>query len=88
MAPLNRPPHTLRGIRTVWGGRSGVRTTLYMATLCATRYNPSIREFCVRLVASGKPKKVALAACTRKLLTILAAVPSNRTSWGTEIIVS
>ena len=58
VAPLNRDSGTLRGIRTVWGGRSGVRTTLYMATLCATRHNPAIREFYGRLVASGKPKKV------------------------------
>ena len=63
----------MRGIRTVWGGRSRVRTTLYMATLCATRYNPAIRESYGRLVASGKPKKVVLTACMRKLLTILAA---------------
>ena len=45
VAPLNRDSGTLRGIRTVWGGRSGVRTTLYIATLCATRHNPAIREF-------------------------------------------
>ena len=81
VAPLNRDSGTLRGIRTVWGGRSGVRTTLYMATLCATRYNPAIREFYLRLVAAGKPKKVALTACMRKLLTILAAVLRNRTTW-------
>src|SRR5215213_10229514 len=81
VAPLNRDSGTLRGIRTVWGGRSGVRTTLYMATLCATRHNPAIREFYGRLVASGKPKKVALTACMRKLLTILAAILRNRTPW-------
>jgi transposase len=81
VAPLNRNSGTLRGIRTVWGGRSGVRTTLYMATLCATRHNPAIREFYGRLVASGKPKKVALTACMRKLLTILAAILRNRTPW-------
>jgi transposase len=79
VAPLNRDSGTLRGIRTVWGGRSGVRTTLYMATLCATRHNRAIREFYGRLVASGKPKKVALTACMRKLLTILAAILRNRT---------
>ena len=79
VAPLNRDSGTLRGVRTVWGGRSGVRTTLYMATLSATRCNPAIREFHRRLVAAGKPKKVALTACMRKLLTILAAVLRNRT---------
>ena len=81
VAPLNRDSGTLRGVRTVWGGRSGVRTTLYMATLCATRHNPAIREFYRRLVVAGKPKKVALTACMRKLLTVLAAVLRNRTPW-------
>jgi transposase len=63
VAPLNRDSGTLRGIRTTWGGRSGVRSTLYMATLCATLHNPVIREFYGRLVAAGKPKKVAITAC-------------------------
>ncbi len=84
VAPLNRDSGTLRGIRTVWGGRAGVRTTLYMATLSATRCNPAIREFYRRLVAAGKPKKVALTACMRKLLTVLAAVLRNRTPWATR----
>ncbi len=86
VAPLNRDSGTLRGIRTVWGGRSGVRTTLYMATLCATRHNPAIREFYGCLVASGKPKKVALTACMRKLLTILAAILRNRTPWQPRLL--
>ena len=86
VAPLNRDSGTLRGIRTVWGGRSGVRTTLYMATLCATRHNPAIREFYGRLVASGKPKKVALTACMRKLLSILAAILRNRTPWQPRLL--
>jgi transposase len=65
-----------------------VRTTLYMATLCATRYNLAIREFYERLVASGKPKKVALTACMRKLLTILAAVLRNRTPWQPRLLAT
>ncbi len=81
VAPLNRDSGTLRGIRTVWGGRSSVRKTLYMATLSATRYNPAIREFYGRLVAAGKPKKVALTACMRKLLAIVGAVLRNRSPW-------
>ena len=81
VAPLNRDSGTLRGIRTVWGGRSGVRTTLYMAALSATRHNPAIREFYGRLCAKGKPKKVALTACMRKLLAILGAVLRNRARW-------
>jgi transposase len=86
VAPLNRDSGTLRGVRTVWGGRSGVRTTLYMATLCATRHNPAIPEFYGRLVASGKPKKVALTACMRKLLSILAAILRNRTPWQPRLL--
>jgi transposase len=86
VAPLNRDSGTLRGIRTVWGGRSGVRTTLYMATLCATRHNPAIRKFYGRLVACGKPKKVVLTACMRKLLTILAAILRNRTPWQPRLL--
>jgi transposase len=88
VAPLNRDSGTLRGIRTVWGGRSGVRTTLYMATLCATRHNPAIREFYGRLVASGKPKKVALTACMRKLLSILGAILRNRTPWQPRLLAA
>jgi transposase len=88
VAPLNRDSGTLRGMRTVWGGRSGVRTTLYMATLCATRHNPAIREFYGHLVASGKPKKVALTACMRKLLSILAAILRNRTPWQPRLLAA
>ncbi len=81
VAPLNRDSGTLRGIRTVWGGRSAVRKTLYMATLSATRSNPAIKSFYGRLVAAGKPKKVALTACMRKLLAIVGAVLRNRSPW-------
>ena len=81
VAPMNRDSGTLRGLRTVWGGRSSVRATLYMAALVATRFNPSIREFYERLCAKGKPRKVALTACMRKLLTILGAVLKSRTPW-------
>jgi transposase len=73
VAPLNRDSGTRRGPRTVWGGRAAVRATLYMATLAATRHNPSIRTFYTRLLGAGKPKKVALVACMRKLLTIVNA---------------
>lgn len=74
VAPLNRDSGTLRGRRTVWGGRAQVRRTLYMATLTAVRRNPAIRTFYERLRTAGKPAKVALIACTRKLLTILNAM--------------
>jgi transposase len=81
VAPVNRDSGTLRGVRSVWGGRSTVRTTLYMATLCAVRFNPTIKTFYERLRVRGKPKKVALTACMRKLLTILGAILRNRTPW-------
>jgi transposase len=81
VAPLNRDSGTLRGRRTVWGGRSDVRTALYMAALAATRFNPVIRAFYQRLESAGKPKKVALTACMRKLLTILNAMMRHQTRW-------
>lgn len=62
VAPLNRDSGTLRGRRTVWAGRATVRAALYMATLVATRFNPVMRTFYQRLLAAGKPKKVALTA--------------------------
>jgi len=81
VAPFNRDSGILRGKRTVWGGRAGVRTALYMATLVATRFNPVIRIFYQRLCAAGKAKKVALTACMRKLLTILNAMLKHRSPW-------
>ena len=82
VAPFNRDSGTLRGQRTVWGGRSRVRATLYMAALVSTRHNPVIRDFYQKLLAAGKPKKVALVACMRKLLVILNAVLKHRSPWG------
>jgi transposase len=74
VAPFNRDSGTLRGKRTVWGGRAGVRHVLYMATLTAVRCNPLIKAFYTRLRGNGKAAKVALVACMRKLLTILNAI--------------
>ena len=88
VAPLNRDSGTYRGRRAVWGGRARVRATLYMATLTAARYNPVIRAFYERLVAAGKPKKVALTACMRKLLTILNAMIARQTAWKPPAAVS
>ena len=82
VAPFNRDSGTLRGRRTVWGGRAHVRSALYMAALVATRWNPVIRRFYQHLLAAGKPKKVALVACMRKLLTILNAIVGAGTSWA------
>jgi transposase len=82
VAPLNRDSGTLRGRRSVWGGRAEVRAALYMGALVAARRNPAINwEFYERLLAAGKPKKVALVACMRKLLSILNAVLKHRTPW-------
>ena len=82
VAPFNRDSGTLRGKRTVWGGRSQVRAALYMAALVATRYNPVLRDFYQRLCAAGKPKKVALTACMRKLLTILNVMVRDNRHWN------
>jgi transposase len=81
VAPINRDSGTMRGSRTTWGGRSQVRTILYMATLSAIRGNPQIRAFYKRLVASGKKKMVALVACMRKLLVMLNAIVKHGTPW-------
>ena len=82
VAPLNRDSGTLAGRRTVWGGRPRVRAALYMAALVATRYNPAIREFYRRLCAAGKPKKVALTACMRKLLLVLNSMIKRWAPWN------
>src|SRR5437870_880525 len=81
VAPLARDSGTLRGRRTIWGGRATVRAVLYMATVAAARCNPLIRIFYQRLRAAGKPAKVALIACMRKLLTILNAMARTHTPW-------
>lgn len=81
VAPFNRDSGTLRGKRTVWGGRAAVRAALYMGALVATRCNPVIRTFYLRLCAAGKPKKVGLTACMRKLLTILNAMVRAQRYW-------
>lgn len=69
----------MRGRRMIFGGRAGVRGTLYMAVITAIQFNPAIKSFYVRLVAADKAKKVALVACMRKLLTILNALVRNGT---------
>lgn len=81
VAPLNRDSGTLRGRRTVWGGRAHVRAALYMSALVATRRNPVIKAFYQRLCGAGKAKKVALTACMHKRLTILNSMVKHRTPW-------
>jgi transposase len=81
VAPINRDSGRMRGKRTIFGGRGSVRQVLYMAALVALRFNPAIKVFYDRLVAAGKPKKVALVACMRKLLTILNAMVKTGKPW-------
>jgi transposase len=81
LAPLNRDSGAWRGTRAIWGGRRPVRAALYMAALVGTRFNPVLRAFYTRLLARGKPKKVALTACMHKLLGILNALLRHGTSW-------
>lgn len=81
VAPFNRDSGRRRGARSIWGGRAEVRSMLYMAALSATRWNPLIRAFYQRLLAAGKPKKLALTACMRKLLGILNAILKQRRPW-------
>lgn len=86
IAPLNRDSGTLRGRRTIWGGRASVRAVLYMAALVASRRNAVIRTFYKRLRNTGKTPKVALVACMRKLLTILNSMIKHKTCWNENIV--
>lgn len=81
VAPINRDSGTMRGKRSILGGRPDVRRVLFMAALVASRHNPVIKAFYQRLLAAGKPKKVALVACMRKLLTILNAMVRSGKPW-------
>jgi transposase len=81
IAPLTRDSATLRGRRTVWGGRAPVRAALDMRAWVATRCNPVLRAFSQRLCAAGKAKTVALTACRRTLVTMLNAMITPRSPW-------
>lgn len=83
VAPFNRDSGTMRGRRSIAGGRHNVRTVLFMATLTAIRCNPAIRAAYRRLVAAGKPKMTALVACMRKLLVILNTIVRDARAWNT-----
>jgi transposase len=85
VAPMNRDSGTLRGKRTIIGGRPSVRTALYMATLSATQCNQVIRAHYTKLLRAGKAKKVALVACMRKLLGILSAMLRNHQPWNPKL---
>jgi len=81
LAPFNRDSGGKRGVRRIFGGRSAVRRVLYMAALSGIKSNPVLNQFYDRLVDNGKPKKVAITACMRKLLTILNALERKQETW-------
>lgn len=85
VAPLNRDSGRFRGTRHIWGGRASVRSVLYMAAFSATRCNPVIKAYYNRLIASGKPHKVALVACMRKLLITLNSMARSGQSWAPRL---
>lgn len=82
VAPINRDSGQFRGQRTIWGGRASVRSVLYMAALTGLRSNPALQEFAERLYARGKPGKVVLVACMRKLLGILNTMMRTNSFWA------
>lgn len=81
VAPLNRDSGQRRGKRSCWGGRGDVRAVLAMATRAAIRSNPAIRGCYQRLIAAGKPDKIALTACMHKFLRILNAMVRHGVAW-------
>jgi len=86
VAPFNRDSGTLKGRRSIWGGRAPVRSALYMATWVATRRNSAIRKFYTRLLAAGKQRMVAMVACMRKLLTILNSMIKHNSRWSESLL--
>lgn len=86
VAPLNRDSGKFRGRQCIWGGRANVRAALYMAAVTAMQHNPLIRVFYTRLIEKGKPFKVAITACIRKLLTIINTMIKTKTPWNENLI--
>jgi transposase len=85
VAPLADDSGKHRGKRFIWGGRADVRAVLYMAALSAKRSNKVIKDFAERLEKAGKPAKVVIVACMRKLLTIMNTMLKNNTPWNPKI---
>jgi transposase len=81
LAPYNRDSGKKRGKRRIFGGRQSVRRVLYMAALSATKHNPVIKKFYERLMKKGKPFKVAITACMRKMITIMNVMVRTATPW-------
>lgn len=88
LAPMNHDSGQMRGKRAIRGGRANARTGLYMATLVATRFNPVFKAFYQRLLAASKPKKVALTATMRKLLTVLNAIAKSGKHWDESLCMA
>lgn len=86
LAPFNRDSGAMRGRRMIWGGRAAVRRALYMAAVSAMRWNPVIRTFYQRLRDAGKPFKVAITACMRKLLLIMNAMIRDKSDWDAKFV--
>jgi transposase len=84
VAPFARDSGTLKGQRIIWGGRASVRSALYMSAVVGIRHNPALKRFYERLRASGKPAKVALVACMRKMLCILNSMVRNNVLWDPD----
>ena len=85
VAPLNDDSGAYEGKRRTWGGRAPVRAVLYMATMTARQANPALKTFHDRLIERGKPKKVAIVATMRKLLTLLNAMARSRQTWTPQL---
>lgn len=85
VAPMANDSGKHRGKRFIWGGRAEVRAVLYMAALSAIRYNQPIKRFAERLKSAGKPAKVVIVACMRKLLTMMNAMVKNNSPWRQEM---
>ena len=82
LAPFNRDSGQFRGKRKIHGGRASVRCALYLGAMSGVRFNPVLKAFYERLLADGKPKKLALTAVAHKLLIILNAMARDQTTWG------
>ncbi|WP_432452353.1 MULTISPECIES: IS110 family transposase [unclassified Agarivorans] len=86
VAPMNRESGRYKGLRKIQGGRAQVRTVLYMAMMSAIQCNPIFKSTYQRLLAEGKPKKVAIIACVRKMVTILNSMLRDGALWDAKII--
>jgi transposase len=85
VAPFNRDSGKMRGARSVWGGRASVRNVLFMATLSAVQHNPRLKAAYAHLRGAGKPPKVAMVACMRRLITTLNAMLKHRAAWSSDL---